>query len=130
MEQQRRDDEQRHKKVKRSLLFAVACAALIGALWAILVLLFTEDAVRRALGISAAIAFVVQMIAFFIARAFARRNNVIAGWGLGVALRFVALAIFALVAVPRLGLPLSASLLGLAVFLFVSTLIEPLFLKT
>jgi len=32
--------------------------------------------------------------------------------------------------VPRLGLPLSASLLGLATFLFVSTLIEPLFLKT
>ena len=116
--------------MKRSLLFALACAAIIGALWAILVLLFTEDAVRRALGISAGIAFLVQMVAFFIARAFARRKNVIAGWGIGVALRFVALAIFALVAVPRLGLPLAASLLGLATFLFVSTLIEPLFLKT
>jgi hypothetical protein len=116
--------------MKRSLFFAVACAATIGALWAILVLLFTDSAVRRALGISAATAFIVQMAAFFIARAFARRKNVIAGWGIGVALRFVALAIFALVAVPWLGLPLAASLLGLATFLFVSTLIEPLFLKS
>jgi hypothetical protein len=56
------------------------------------------------------------------------RRNVMAGWGIGVALRFVALAIFALAVVPRLGLPV-VILLGLATFLFVSTLIEPLFLK-
>jgi hypothetical protein len=115
--------------MKKTLSFAVACAAIIGALWLILVLVFTEDMVQRALGISAAVAFLVQMVAFFIARSFARRKNVIAGWGIGVALRFVALAIFALVAAPRLGLPLAASLLGLATFLFVSTLIEPIFLK-
>jgi hypothetical protein len=86
--------------------------------------------VRRALGISAAVAFVVQMAAFLVVREMARRKNVMAGWGIGIALRFGALVIFALVAVPRLELPLSASLLGLATFLFVSTLIEPLFLKT
>ena len=74
-------------------------------------------------------AFIVQLIAFLIARAMARRNNVMAGWGIGILLRFAALFLFALVAVPRLGLPVSASLLGLAAFLFVSTLIEPLFLK-
>jgi hypothetical protein len=76
------------------------------------------------------VAFVVQVAAFLVVREMGRRKNVMAGWGIGIALRFGALVIFALVAVPRLGLPLSASLLGLATFLFVSTLIEPLFLRT
>jgi hypothetical protein len=115
--------------VKRSLLFTLACAATIGALWGILVLLFTEAAVRRALGITATIAFFVQVVAFLVARMMAQRKNVMAGWGIGVVLRFVVLAVFALVVVPRLGLPLASSLLGLAMFLFVTTLIEPLFLK-
>ena len=52
-----------------------------------------------------------------------------AGWGIGIALRFAALMLFGLVAVPWLGLPLSASLLALATFLFITTLIEPLFLR-
>jgi len=116
--------------LKRSLLFTAACAALIGALWVILFLIFTEPDVRRALAISASVAFLVQVAAFLVVREMARRKNVMAGWGIAIALRFGALVIFALVAVPRLGLPLSASLLGLVTFLFVSTLIEPLFLKT
>ena len=116
--------------MKRSLLFTLACAAIIGALWAILVLLFTESAVRRALGITATIAFFVQVVAFEVARAMARRKNVIAGWGIGVALRFVALAVFAFVAVPAFSLPVGPALISLAVFLFLTTLVEPLFLKT
>ena len=116
--------------MKRSLLFTAACAAIIGALWVILVIIFTDTVVRRALAISAAVAFIVQVAAFLVVREFARRKNVMAGWGIGIALRFGALVIFAVVAVPRLGLPLATSLLGLATFLFVSTLIEPLFLKT
>ncbi len=116
--------------MKRVLQFAAACGALIGTIWALMQALFTEPTVRRALGITAVLAFVVQLVAFLVVRAMARRKNVIAGWGIGVLLRFVVLAIFALVAVPRLNLPLSASLLALATFLFVSTLIEPLFLKT
>lgn len=80
--------------------------------------------------IAASVAFVVQMISFFMAREFARRQNVMAGWGLGIALRFVVLLLFGFIAVPSLGVPMSSSLLGLAMFLFVTTLIEPLFLKT
>jgi hypothetical protein len=116
--------------MKRSLLFAAACAAIIGAAWVIAVLLFNDTTSRRALGIAAVVAFVVQMVAFVIAREFARRQNVIAGWGVGIALRFVVLLAFGLFAVPAFGLPISSSLMGLAMFLFVSTLIEPLFLKT
>ena len=115
--------------MKRLLPFAAACAAAIGATWAIGMLLFPDAATRRSLGIAAAIAFLVQLMAFSIARAMARKKNVMAGWGIGIALRFLALFLFGLVAVPRLGLPLSASLVGLATFLFVTTLIEPLFLR-
>ena len=116
--------------MKRALSFAAACAATIGAAWAIAVLMLQDATSRRGLMIAAMVAFVVQMISFFIAREFARRQNVMAGWGLGIALRFVVLLLFGFIAVPSLGVPMSSSLLGLATFLFVTTLIEPLFLKT
>lgn len=116
--------------MKRSLTFALACAAAIGAAWVMAMLVFRDTTSRQALGMAAAVAFVVQMVAFVIAREFARRQNVMAGWGIGIALRFVALLAFGLLAVPAFGLPLASSLLGLAMFLFVTTLIEPLFLNT
>lgn len=116
--------------MKRTVLFAAACAGAIGVLLLVMVFVVQDATVRRALAVSAAVAFVVQCLAFLAARGMAQRKNVMAGWGIGIALRFGALVLFALVVVPTLGLPLSASLLGLATFLFVSTLIEPLFLKT
>jgi hypothetical protein len=116
--------------MKRSLTFALACAASIGAVWGMARLVFRDTTSGQALGIAAAVAFAVQMVAFVIARQFARRKNVMAGWGIGIALRFAALLAFGFFVVPALGLPMSSSLLGLAIFLFVTTLIEPLFLKT
>ena len=116
--------------MKRALSFAAACAATIGAAWSIAVLVLQDAMSRRGLMVAAMVAFVVQMISFLIAREFARRKNVMAGWGLGIALRFVVLLLFGLIAVPSLGVPMGSSLLGLATFLFVTTLIEPLFLKT
>ena len=116
--------------MKRALSFAAACSATIGAAWAIAVLVFPDATSKRALLIAAAVAFVVQMIAFSIARQFARRQNVMAGWGIGIALRFAALLLFGFAVIPSLGLPMSSTLLGLAMFLFVTTLIEPLFLKS
>ena len=116
--------------MKRTLTFAVTCVAVIAVMWGLAVVVFPDAVSGQALGIAAGVAFVVQVVAFLIAREFARRRNVMAGWGIGIALRFVALLLFGLIAVPRLGLPMGSSLLGLAMFLFVSTLIEPLFLKT
>lgn len=115
--------------MKRFALFSASCAALIAALWGILFLLFTTPTFRHALTITAIVAFAVQLITFAVARMMALRKQMIAGWALGVVLRFLALALFALVAAPRLGLSLTASLPTLAAFLFLSTLIEPLFLK-
>lgn len=113
----------------RSLGFAAACAAAITATWMIGMVLVADAAVRRALGMTALLAFVVQLVAFAIVRAWARKQNVMAGWGIGIALRFTVLLLFGLIGVPRLGLPVGPSLLALAMFLFVTTLIEPLFLK-
>jgi hypothetical protein len=115
--------------MKRGIRFAGACAAAIGTAWAIGMALFSDPAVRRALGMTALLAYVVQMAAFAIASAWVKKQNVMAGWGIGIALRFAALLLFGLIGVPRLGLPVGASLLALAMFLFVTTLIEPLFLK-
>jgi hypothetical protein len=114
--------------MKRFTGFALASLTIIGASLALLLAFFTEPRERRALRVGAGFAFVVQLAAFSVARFMARRN-VIAGWGLGVAMRFLALGIFALAVVPRLDLSLTAGLVGLALFLFLSTLVEPLFLK-
>jgi len=116
--------------MKRTIFFAVTCVAVIAVVWLLAEVLFPNEAGRQSLGVAAAVAFVVQVVAFVVAREFAKRKNVIAGWGIGIAMRFVALLLFGFVAVPKLGLPLGTSLLGLAIFLFVSTLIEPLFLKS
>ena len=114
--------------MKRFASFGLACLTIIASGLALTLAVFSQPQERRALRIGAGFALAVQLAAFVVARAMARRN-VIAGWGLGVALRFAALAIFALVVIPTLNLPLAAGLIGLAVFLFLSTLVEPLFLK-
>ena len=84
---------------------------------------------RRAILTSAAIAVVVQLVAFLIARRAAARSSAIAGWGIGALLRMVILAVYALVVVQALGLLAMPALISLAVFFFVSTLVEPLLLN-
>ena len=84
---------------------------------------------QRAIVTSAAIAIVVQLVAFLIARRAAARSSVIAGWGIGALLRMAILAVYALVVVQALGLLAMPALISLAVFFFVSTLVEPLLLN-
>jgi hypothetical protein len=88
----------------------------------------TPDA-SRAVWTSAAVAFGVQVLAFAIVKLSAK-TNVMAGWGVGAILRFAVLAVYALVVVKALGLPSGAALLSLAAFFFLSTLLEPLLLKS
>ena len=94
----------------------------------VLALVFRGPDERRAIVVSGLVALAAQLAAFVIAR-HAVGDNVIAGWGLGVGLRFVVLAVYAFVVVGALALPQSAALLSLVTFLFVSTLVEPPFLK-
>jgi hypothetical protein len=99
------------------VLIVVVCGALLS-------IPFSQPAERRAIGTSAVIALIVQLFAFVIARVVSG-SNFFAGWITGVALRFVALIVYAYVGVKLIGMPAAAALISLATFLFVSTLVEP-----
>ena len=113
--------------MKRVLAFAAVAAALTASTAAIMTIVWSTPAEERAIWLSAAIAFVVQMLAFGIATV-VRRDQVIVGWGLGALMRLVTLSVYALVFVQALGLPATAALVSLATFFFLSTLVEPLLL--
>jgi hypothetical protein len=113
--------------MKRVLAFAAVAAALTASTAAILTIVWSTPAEERAIWLSAAIAFVVQMLAFGVA-SLVRRDQALVGWGLGAIMRLVTLSVYALVFVNALGLPATAALVSLATFFFLSTLVEPLLL--
>ncbi len=113
--------------MKRVLAFAALAAALTASTAAIMTIVWSTPAEERAIWLSAAIAFVVQMLAFGVAT-LVRRDQVMVGWGLGALMRLVTLSLYALVFVGPLGLPATAALVSLAMFFFLSTLVEPLLL--
>ena len=115
--------------MKQAVMFVVVGSLLIALCAAVLLLLYESAPERRAVLISALIAVLTQIAAFAIVRGMSARN-VIAGWGLGSVLRLAVLVVFALVVVPRFGLPSGPATISLALFLFVTTLVEPLFLKS
>lgn len=109
------------------LLFAASCVvaiALLGAIgWG-----FTDSAGRQAMVTSAVLAVVVQLLAFTLARQLLPKHLLL-GWGLGAALRLVALVLYGVVVAKLTGGPLAPALLSFAGFLFVTTVFEPVFLK-
>jgi len=115
--------------MKKTAIFAVVSLGVIAILAWILTFAFSTAADRHAILVSALIAYVVQLCSFAIARALAA-TNVMAGWGLGMLLRFVVLALYALIFLKVLDLRPTAALVSLAVFFFVSTLLEPVLLSS
>jgi hypothetical protein len=115
--------------MKRMSIFAVTTLALIALAGWLLTLGFPTTDDRRAIEISGVVAFVVQILSFAIARAWAA-TNVIAGWGLGMLIRFVVLAMYALFGASLLGATPTAALVSLVAFFFVSTLLEPVLLSS
>jgi hypothetical protein len=115
--------------MKKTAIFAVVSLGVIAALAWLLTFAFSTTADRHAIVVSALIAYVVQLCSFAIARTMAA-TNVTAGWGLGMLLRFVVLALYALIFLKMLGLPATAALVSLASFFFVSTLLEPVLLSS
>ena len=114
--------------MKRFAGFVAATAALsCGGAWA--VTMFVPGAeVARSVWTSAAVVVVVQTLAFAMVKTMGPAN-MIAGWGLGMILRFIALVTFALAGVKAMGLSMQPALLSMAGFFFVTTVIEPVFLK-
>ena len=76
--------------------------------------------------VSAAVAFGIQLLTFALLK-LSGPKNVIAAWGVGAVVRLVMLVVYMLVIVPAVGLTTSAPLF-LAVFLFVTMVVEPLLL--
>ena len=108
-------------------LYVAACVvtiALLGALaWS-----FLGSSARQAMLVSAGLVVAVQLVAFVMARLLLRRN-VILGWGLGSALRLLALLVYAVVVAQASRPSLTPALLSFVGFVFVTTIIEPLFLR-
>jgi hypothetical protein len=97
---------------------------------ALVVVLAVSGADARSVWLAAAVAWPVQLVAFAVLLGSRRRQvGFVAGWGGGMALRFLALAGMAIwVTVSDAHHPESA-LLSLIGFVMVLVLIEPLFLK-
>ena len=113
--------------MKRAAIFAtLSVGTIVLAAW-MFTRLFSSPAEQRAIVLSAAIAIGVQLAAFALGT-FLMPANAIAGWGVGMLLRLVTLVFFGLVVVRGAELPANASLISLATFLFLTTLVEPFFL--
>ena len=115
----------------KAVLFAVTTAgvALLGAV--LLSQIFSEPRSASAIWTSAALAVAVQLATFGIARRYATKGEVIKGWGIGALMRLTALIVYgALFFGPwAIAFPLEPALLSFALFVFASTVIEPLFLS-
>src|SRR5436190_6525114 len=108
--------------------YALVMVATIAAVAWMLTLALSGPGATSAIGISAAVAAVVQIAAFAVTKSMIP-HNVIAGWGAGSLVRLLTLFVYGLLAVKFLGLPPAPALISLVVFFFLSTLLEPLFLR-
>jgi len=109
--------------------FGAVCLTVIAGLAAVLGVFYRSAAERKAIWVAAGVALVIQLAAFAAVRA-GSTKHVMVGWGAGIGIRFSAFLVWGLVGVSQLELPQGAALLSMASFLFVTTVIEPLFLKT
>ena len=114
--------------MKALALFLAATLAIVLVGGWVLGLVWPDATSVHAVRVSAAVAVLVQLFAFGILR-LAGRKNAIAAWGLGALLRFVVLGLYALVLVKTFGLAGTPAVVSLALFFFLSTLVEPLLLN-
>lgn len=114
----------RHSPIATSLVVLTLGAIVIMTIAVLLdQAVFTSPAARRAVQISAEIAYAVQLAGFAIL-ARLKRWNVMAAWGLTALLRFATLAAYAF-SLKALALPPVPALISLVTFFFVTTLAEP-----
>jgi hypothetical protein len=110
--------------VKAVALFAGAVVLIVLICGLLLAIPFASPDERTAIEASGVVAVVVQLFGFAVVRSVSTRNF-FSGWIIGIALRFVTLVGYAIVAVKMLGMPAPAALISLVTFLFASTLVEP-----
>jgi hypothetical protein len=113
---------------RSALGFAAAAGALIAAGAFGMTFIFRGADDVRTIWITALVAFGTQMAAFPLIKTLIRQNLMM-GWGAGTLIRFLTLGVYALIVVLA-HLPVAPALLSLALFYFISSVIEPLFLRS
>jgi hypothetical protein len=109
--------------VKSWGLFALLSLALIAAVGALFAAVFRGPEALRAIVVSGAVTWVVQLLTYAMVR-FTPRRRVMRAWGAGITLRLLTLVVYAFVVLKVYRLPPEPALLSLAAFLFVSTILE------
>src|SRR6476661_7440929 len=104
--------------------FALASAGLIALAAFAMTLLFRGPGEGRTIWITAIIALATQVGSFPVVRRLVGQNLMV-GWGTGTLVRFLTLGVYALIVVLA-HLPVAPALLSLALFYFISSVIEPL----
>ncbi|HVX38881.1 MAG TPA: hypothetical protein VHB25_04835 [Gemmatimonadaceae bacterium] len=109
--------------------YAAVVVGIVLVAGAVLVLVFHGPDARMAIGVSAVLAVVVQLGAGVVSGLPLMRANVMARMGAGALIRLVALVAYGLIVVEATSLPAVPALIGLFVFFFLTTLVEPLLIK-
>ena len=113
----------------KALLSYGAASAVILAGLALGVTAWVEGAEPSAVWLAAAIAWPVQMAAFFALMRGRQGPGFVVGWGGGMALRFAAVGVLALWLSRTEAFDPARALVSLVGFVFVLVLLEPLFLR-
>lgn len=113
--------------MRNHLVYAGLTLAIILVAGWLLSLAFHGPGDASAIELSAVVAAAVQIAAFAPVRRLAR-GHMIVGWGVGALVRFVTLVVYGLLVLKVLAVAPAPALVALAAFLFLTTLIEPLFL--
>lgn len=108
--------------------YSVTTLAAVAFVALLLTRAFDAAGASAATAISAAVAVVVQMAAFALTRSMAA-GNMVAAWGAGALVRMLTLFVYAVLAVKVFGLSPAPALVSIGVFFFLSTLLEPVFLR-
>ena len=113
----------------------MALVVTSGIAWGLAVMLSTDPLLIRAVQVSAMVALVVQLAGFACAKyLIGRKMNLFAAWGGAMGVRLLSLVIYAVLVIkaPRLGLMAvqAPALVTFALLLFVTSVLEPLFLHT
>jgi hypothetical protein len=113
--------------------FGLISLVVIAGLALVLVRLFLGEDSAKAIELSAVVAFVIQLVTFWVVlpprKGVDLPGNMLLRWSAGAVTRFLSLIFYGLIATKILGLPAAPALLSLATFFFVTMLIEPLLLK-
>lgn len=114
--------------MKRGMIYTAA--ALAAAAVIALIGLGLAPQYRDGVLAGAGIAAVVQVAVFWIFFVWLFPDRGWHGYGLGFLVRLAVFAVAAFVVVPRLGLPFAATLFSLVGVFWLTTMLEPVFLKT